>query len=145
MLCHHPPLSITSHHQQKYIHHHPLSAKIYPPSPTTTHYQPKYILHYPPPANIYPPPSPTIIQHISKKKLFDNINKNRIRLNYATTHHELSPSTTTHYQPKYIYHHPTPPTTNQNISTTIYHFPKNGPPPRKSQNIFIYNLLMALF
>ena len=51
----------------------------------------------------------------------------KVRLNYATTHH-----------------HPPPPTTSQNISTTTHHFPKTGPPPRKSQNIFIYNLLLAL-
>ena len=78
-----------------------------------------------------------------------------VRLNYATTHHHPPPpttsenmSTTTHHQRKYVHHHPPPakiyppqPTTSHNISTTTYHFPKNGPPPRKSQNIFIYNLL----
>ena len=55
-----------------------------------------------------------------------------VRLNYATTHHHHSP-------PAKIY--PPLPTISQNTSTTTYHFPKNGPPPRKSQNIFIYNLL----
>ena len=54
-----------------------------------------------------------------------------VRLNYATTHH----------QPKYVQQHPPPSTTSQNISPTTYHFPKNGQPPRKSQNIFMYNLL----
>ena len=92
-----------------------------------------------------------------------------VRLNYATTHHDPPrpttihhhppPSTTTtHHHPKYIHHHPQPlttihhlpspakiypppPTTSQNISITTYHFPKSGPPSRKSQNIFIYNIL----
>ena len=63
------------------------------------------------------------------------------------------PTTTHHYQPtaKTYHHHappakiyPPPPTTSRNISTTTYHVPKNGPPPRKSQNIFIYNLLLRL-
>ena len=59
------------------------------------------------------------------------------------------PPTTIHYQPKHIHHHPPSakiypprPTTSQNISITTYHFPNNGPPPLKSQNIFIYNLLL---
>ena len=51
-----------------------------------------------------------------------------VRLNYSTT-----------------YHHPLPSTTSQNISTTTHHHSKNGPPPSKSQNLFIYNLLLALF
>ena len=78
--------------------------------------------------------------------------------------HHSPPSTTTYHQPKYIHHHPplstnsqnisplpttahhhpSAPTTSQNISTATYHFPKNGPPPNKSQNIFIYNLLLTL-
>ena len=93
----------------------------------------------------------------------------KVRLDYATTHHDPPPSTTTsqnistathhqpkyiyhyplpptttHHQPKYIHHHPPPPTDSQNISTTTHH-PKNGPPLSKSQNIFIYNLLLTLF
>ena len=59
-------------------------------------------------------------------------------------HHHQPPTTTTHHQPKYMHHHPLPHTTSQNTSPTTYYFPKNGPPPRKSQNIFIYNLLLAL-
>ena len=59
------PPSTTTHHQPKYIdhhpplpitiHHHPTPAKIYPPPPTTsqnisttTHHQPKYIYHHTP-------------------------------------------------------------------------------------------------
>ena len=49
-----------------------------------------------------------------------------LRLNYATNNHDPPPSTTTHHQQKYIHHHPPPakiyplpPTTSQNISTTI--------------------------
>ena len=85
--------------------------------------------------------------------LLERKKSERVRLNHATT---------TYQQPKYIHHHPSPPTTSQNIltithyhqppakvyppppttsqntSTTTYNFPKNGPPPRKSQNIFIY-------
>ena len=68
--------------------------------------------------------------------------------NYFKGSGQTMPPPTTHHQPKYIHHHPPPakiypppPTTSQSISTTTYHFPKNGPPPRKSQNIFIYNLL----
>ena len=53
---HDPPPSITTHHQQKYIHHHP-------PLSTTTHHQPKYIHYHPPPAKIYPP-LPTISQKL---------------------------------------------------------------------------------
>ena len=47
-------------------------------------------------------------------------------------------------QAKLCRHHPLPSITSQNISTATYHFPKNGPPPLKSQNIFIYNLLLRL-
>ena len=61
------------------------------------------------------------------------------------THHHLLPptnsqniSTTTHHHPPPAKIYPPPPTTSQNTSTTTYNFPKNGPPPRKSQNIFIY-------
>ena len=82
-----------------------------------------------------------------------------VRLNYATTHHHPPPPakicppppTTIHHQPKYVHHqtppakiYPPPPTTSQSISTTTYHFPKNGPPPPKSQNILIYNLIQTL-
>ena len=52
-------------------------------------------------------------------------------------HHPPAP-TTIHQHPPPAKICPPPPTTSQNISTTTYHFPKNGPPPRKSQNIFIY-------
>ena len=78
----------------------------------------------------------------------------------TTTHHHPPPPTTSqiyppppttaHYQPNIsplptsTPHHPSPPTTSQNISTATYHFPKNGPPRYKSQNIFIYNLLLTL-
>ena len=62
------PALTTTHHQPKYIHHHPPLAKIYlppfhhyppttkiyPPSFTTTLQQPKYINHYPPQSKIYP-------------------------------------------------------------------------------------------
>ena len=75
-----------------------------------------------------------------------------VRLNYATTHHDLATpttsqnmSTTTHHHPSPAKIYPPPPTTNQNISTTTYHFPKNGPPPHKIQNLFIYNLLRHCF
>ena len=91
----------------------------------------------------------------------------RVRLNYATTHTHPQPSTTTHYQPKYIHqypspptttlhqpkyihHHPpppakiypshsspSPPTTSHNTSTNTQHHPKNGLPPSKSQNTLI--------
>ena len=48
-------------------------------------------------------------------------------------------STTIHHQPKYIHHHLPPPTTSQNISTTIHHHPPPAkiypPPPTTSQNI----------
>ena len=57
-----------------------------------------------------------------------------VRLNYATTHHH-PPSLTANQNIS------TTPTISQNTSTTTYHFPKNGPPLRKNQNIFIYNLL----
>ena len=56
----------------------------------------------------------------------------QVRLNYASTHQDPPPSTTTHHQPKYTHRHPPPPTTSQNISTTIHHHP---PPPTTSQNI----------
>ena len=94
--------------------------------------------------------------------LLERKKSERVKLNHATIHHHPPPSTTTYQQPKYIHHHPPPPTTSQNILTithyhpppakiyppppttsqntsiTTYNFPKNGPPPRKSQNIFIY-------
>ena len=41
---HHPPPPTITHHQPKYIHHHPLLAKIYPLTPTTTHQQTKPFL-----------------------------------------------------------------------------------------------------
>ena len=63
------------------------------------------------------------------------MNKQWVRLNYATTHHHPPPSTTTqpsqnistttHHQPKYIHPHPGPPTICQNISTTTQHQPKD--------------------
>ena len=76
----------------------------------------------------------------------------------TSIHHDQPPGkiyppspTTIHHQPIYIHHHsppakiyPPPPITSQNISTTTYHFPKNGPRPCKSQNTFIYNLLLTL-
>ena len=80
----------------------------------------------------------------------------------TTTYHDTPPHTTIHYQPKYIHHHPPPLTISQKRSTTtnyhpppstttthhrpkyIYHHPKNGPPPSKSQNIFMYNFLLIL-
>ena len=65
-----------------------------------------------------------------------------------TTHHNPPPPTTIDHHPlpsRIHYHHPPTPTTSQNISATIYHFPKNGPPPCINQNIFIYNLLQILF
>ena len=54
----------------------------------------------------------------------------------TTIHHDPPPPTTSQICPP-------PPTNSQNISTTTYHFPRNGQPPRKSQNIFI-NLLLTL-
>ena len=67
-----------------------------------------------------------------------------VRLNYATTHHHPPPAKICPAPPTTIHHHQplakiclSPPTTSQNISTTAYHFIKNGPPPCKSQNIFI--------
>ena len=84
-----------------------------------------------------------------------------VRLNYATTHHHHHPPLAKIYPPPptpptptsqnisplpaTTYHQPSAPTASQNISTVTYHFPKNGPPPYKSQNIFIYNLLLTLF
>ena len=63
------PPPTTTHHQPKYVHHHP------PPS-TTTHHQPKYIHHHPPPAKVYPP-LPTISQkmdhHLAKAKIYSYI------------------------------------------------------------------------
>ena len=58
-----------------------------------------------------------------------------VRLNYATTHHDLPQSASPHHQPKYIHRHPPP--------AKIY------PPPhtttqKMDQNIFIYNLLLTL-
>ena len=41
----------------------------------------------------------------------------------SSSHSHQSISTTTHHQPKYILHDPTPPTTSQNISTTTHHHP----------------------
>ena len=60
--------------------------------------------------------------------------------NHPTTHHHSQSSTTTRYQPEYIPHHPPLPITSQNISTTTHNQPKNGPPPSKSQNMFIYSI-----
>ena len=51
-IYHHPPRPTTittTHHEPKYIHHHPPPAKIYQPTHTTTHHQLKYINHHPPP------------------------------------------------------------------------------------------------
>ena len=82
---------------------------------------------HPPPTKIYPSPS-TTTQHQPKY------------IHYhpppSTTSQNIS--TTTHHHPPPAKIYPSPPTNSQNISTTTYHFPKNGPPPRKSQNIFIY-------
>ena len=52
---------------------------------------------------------------------------NWVRLNYATTHHCPTPSTTAHHHPlpsTYTHHRPPPLTNNQNISTTTHHNPK---------------------
>ena len=76
-----------------------------------------------------------IIKKFKKHPSTVKIKNKWVRLNY----------TTIHLQPKYIYHHPPPPTTSQNISNITHHHPKNGPLPSKSQNIFIYNLLLTLF
>ena len=80
--------------------------------------------------------------------LLERKKSERVRLNHATTtyqqpkyiHHHPSPPTTsqniltiTHYHPPPAKIYPPPPTTSQNTSTTTYNFPKNGPPPRKSQ------------
>ena len=65
----------------------------------------------------------------------------RVRLNCATTHHNPPRSTTIHHLPPPAKIYLPPTTTSHNISTTTYHFPKNGSPPLKSQNVFIYNLL----
>ena len=60
----------------------------------------------------------------------------------STSHSHQSVSTTTHHQPRYILHDPTPPTTSQNISTTTHHHSPqlkkihhHPPPPTNSQNI----------
>ena len=76
-----------------------------------------------------------IIKKFKKHPSIVKIKNKWVRPNY----------TTIHLQPKYIHHHPPPPTTSQNISNTTHHHPKNGPLPSKSQNIFIYNLLLTLF
>ena len=94
------------------------------------------------------PPSPTTSQNISTST-HQHLPAPTTSQNVSTTTHHHPPpakiyppsSTTNHHQPKYIHHHPT---NSQNISTTTYHFPKSGPPPRKSQKIFIYNLLLTL-
>ena len=75
-----------------------------------------------------------IIKRFKKHPSIIKIKNKWVRLNY----------TTTHLQPKYIHHHPPLPTTSQNISNTTHHHRKNGPLPSKSQNIFIYNLLLTL-
>ena len=79
------------------------------------------------------------LKRFIKSKWF--VNKQWVRLNYATTHHDpprpttihhypplakiyLPAPTTSHHQPKHIYHHPLPPTTCQNTSTTTQHQPK---------------------
>ena len=62
----------------------------------------------------------------------------------TTIHHHPPPAKIYPLPPTTTHHHPSPPTISQNISTATYHFPKNGPPPRKSQIIFIYNLLLTL-
>ena len=67
-----------------------------------------------------------------------------IRLNYATAHHQPSPSTKIRHHPPPSKIYSPPPTTNQNISvTTTNHHPEIGPAPWKHQNIFIYNLLLT--
>ena len=51
----------------------------------------------------------------------------RVRLNYATTHHDPPSPNTIHHDPppaKYVHHHPPPPTTSQHMSTTTHHQPK---------------------
>ena len=60
----------------------------------------------------------------------------------TTIHHDPPPSTTTHHQPKYIHYyppqakiHPPLPNTSQKVD---HH------PARQSQNMFIYNRLLAL-
>ena len=97
---------------------------------TTTHHHPKYIHHHLPPAKICPPPSPTIHRQ-------PNIS--------TTTHHDPPPPTTCQNMSITTHHDPPtfaknslpakiylpPPTTSQNISTLIYQFLKNGPPPCK--------------
>ena len=45
-------------------------------------------------------------------------------------------------------HHPQPPKTIHHQSKCIHHYPplpENRPPPRKSQNVFIHDLLLTLF
>ena len=58
-----------------------------------------------------------LVQHVSIKLFW-------VRLNYATTHNDLPPSTTAHHQLKYNHHHPPSPTNNQIISTTIHQISK---------------------
>ena len=79
------------------------------------------------------------LKRFIKSKWF--VNKQWVRLNYATTHHDpprpttihhypplakiyLPAPTTSHHQPKHIYHYPLTPTTCQNTSTTTQHQPK---------------------
>ena len=73
----------------------------------------------------HPPPPTTIYYHLPTAKIYPPP---------PTT----SLLTITHYHPPPAKIYPPPPTTSQKTSTTTYNFPKNGPPPHKSQNISIY-------
>ena len=83
-----------------------------PSQPTTTH-------HHPQPTTIH--------NHLPPSKIYPPPPTNSQNM-----------STTTHHQPKYIHHHP-PPVKIYPALPTISQ--KNGPPSRKSQNIFIHKLL----
>ena len=69
----------------------------------------------------------------------------RFRLNYATIYHHPSPLTSIQNISTTTHHHLPSLSTSQNISTTTHHHLQNEPPISTSRNIFIYNLLLSFF
>ena len=93
------------------------------PAPTTTH-------HHPPPSTTthnHPLPSTTIRHHPPPTTTITTTHHQPKYM--TTTHYHSQPSISSHHQPKYIHRY---------LSLR-----KNGPPPYKSQNIFIYKLLLT--
>ena len=92
-IYHHPPPSTTTHCQPNYIHHDP-------PTTTTTHHQPEYIHHH-------PLPSRTTHHHLPSAKISPPTPtttpppRKICPLTYPTTH-RYNVSSTTSNNPKYI-------------------------------------------